>query len=194
MDKTPIRGALPELPKDAFDLLRSINHAHQFAGLYGKEHPNALSSMQNLVDIAIRQFEQSSKITYMFTKEANFVNDIPYSNSTDSIHLLHKLRMRGVLSITFNPPMTRVQVEGFIAFLLEYPQKLRDTGGPERFLQERGVTSITLTEAFMFLKMKMSRMASTLIMRLHHPIWRTWIPLSNGSPAVRKILIHRIYR
>lgn len=152
MDKTPIRNTLPEMPKDASNLLRSINRALLSAGLYDKGHPNALGCLQNLVDIVTQQFEQSPKITYMFTKEAIFVNDVPYTNSTDSIHLFHKLRMRGVLSITFNLPITCEQVDGFIAFLLEEPQDIRENGGPEKYLQDHGVTSVTLTEAIYVLE------------------------------------------
>lgn len=147
MDKLPIRAPLPDLANGASSLLKSISRAQQIAGLYGKRHPNTLKGIQDLTTITTQQFEQSSKITYTFTKEAIFVNDIPYAHSIDSIHLLHKLRMRGVLSITLIPPMVQTQIGGFIDFLLEDPQNMKENGGPERFLQERGVTCITLTEA-----------------------------------------------
>lgn len=145
MDNLPKKYSLPELPNNASRLLRAINLAHQFAWLYGKKHPNAIEKMQELVDTTISRYDDVPVITYMFAKEAVFVNDIPYQNSADSINMLHKLRMRAVQAITFKPPITCAQVEGLIDFLLEEPLYIIENSDPEKYLQNKGITNITLT-------------------------------------------------
>ena len=97
---TEITGPEKQHPALA-ELLRSINAARRQSCLYGPEHPASANCASELCEAIEAFLAVFTRATCMFTEKSVFVNDKRYEPSHDSTELLHRLRYRAGMAITF---------------------------------------------------------------------------------------------
>lgn len=134
-------------PSELRELLRSINAARSQSSLYGMDHPNTQTVIQNLAAPVKDFLDNFPRPTCVFAKESIVINDRFFSPTNDSIELFHRLRARGTMAVTFVSEPTAKEMEELIAFLNVEPKAVRSIGGPSSYLRKRGVSRIVATEA-----------------------------------------------
>lgn len=145
--KVPSAFEMREQPLELDLLLRAISGARRMASLYGSTHPNSQTAMDDLIASMERFLESVDQATCVFTRDTLMMDDRFYSPSPHSRELFHRLRLRGVMALTFMSGASPAQALAFIAFLGEEPREVRRQGGARDYLRKHGVTHIVATEA-----------------------------------------------
>ena len=147
MDQTRCDAETYQQPPVLKDLLKSLEAARKCSSLYGVEHRNAAESA-DAFSAALDEFRQLfERPTCIFTNNEVIVNDRTYAASPESIEVGSRLRVRGVMAITFVGAAPVEEIPGFLTFLNAEPRDIRAEGGPSVYLRSRGVTKIVATEA-----------------------------------------------
>lgn len=129
------------------DLLATINSSRRQCSLYGADHPNALGAAEELsacLDEFIANFDRA---TLVFTSAAVIVNENSYGSTPNSQELFQRLRVRGVMALTFLGTASVEQVGALLGFLNAEPSDVRLQGGASGYLRKRGVSRIVAHDA-----------------------------------------------
>ncbi|MCL5105344.1 MAG: HEAT repeat domain-containing protein [Armatimonadetes bacterium] len=127
-------------------LLASVNVARKQISMYGTDHPNSVEATTRLADCVEEFTSNFDRATCVFTNTAIIVNEHYYAGSRDSADMCQRLRVRGVMAITFigsRRVLASVRDSGFLNI---EPKEVRAQEGPSTFLRRRGVSRIVLTE------------------------------------------------
>ena len=147
MEETRRETEPQQQPPVLIDLLRSLEAARKCLSLYGVEHTNAAESADAFA-AALDEFRQLfERPTCIFTHNEVIVNDRTYAASAESIEVGNRLRVRGVMAVTFVGAAPVEEIPSFLTFLNAEPRDIRSEGGPSVYLRSRDVTRIVATEA-----------------------------------------------
>lgn len=138
---------LPEQPPALRRLLKSLDVARKLASLYGADHSAAAPAIEDMLRCAEEFLAAFDRATCVFATGSVIVNNSQFCATPESQELSRRLRMRGVMAVTFVALPSNEQFACFLALLNEEPREVRLCGGPGKYLRSRGVTRIVVTEA-----------------------------------------------
>lgn len=127
--------------------LKNINTARVHLSLYGADHTSTLKAAEELSKHLDEFIEDIGRVTLVFAKNAVIVNEHYYASSSDSNELFQRLRIRGVMAITFVGSASPEQILNFLMFLNTEPRYIRIEDGPSMWLRKHQVNRIVATEA-----------------------------------------------
>ncbi len=138
--------ATPKKLARAKELVRSFAVSHTNAQLYPVTHPLLGQSMDELVAAVAALGEIGFlEVTINLYKSTLFVeNQVFPEESVTYRRLIQELLERGISALTFSEDFAREDATALVALLAE--EKIRDIDAARIFLEQQGVTHVTVAE------------------------------------------------